>query len=243
MLKMPFDITKSNAEEIIAHSGIKYDAEEATYLKNQLSRDQIGCCGSWDEKQRRRDNRKKETKDKEEKINLKEKIEVEDFQLRIQMEEMSEAEDNEQGSDDDPEFEGPQKRDTKKKIDVMGEIAITSDRINLSIGQRTKIAASVVNAMNGNIYETNISNTTAWRRSQEVRTETASKIKEDFQCPDKVTVHWDGKTMKLKGNVKSNRVCVYLTGADAEKTMKLLGAQRPHMGWEGQSKWWSWTLS
>ena len=36
-------------------------------------------------------------------------------------------------------------------------------------------------------------------------------------------VHWDGKLLKLKGNVKSNRVCVYVTGVNGEKVRKLLG--------------------
>ena len=55
-----------------------------------------------------------------------------------------------------------------------------------------------------------------------MRTETAAVIKEAFDCPDKVIVHWDGKTLTLKGNLKSNRVCVYVTGTEAEILRKLL---------------------
>ena len=35
--------------------------------------------------------------------------------------------------------------------------------------------------------------------------------------------HWDGKTMTLRGRIESKRVCIYLSGVDAEETRKLLG--------------------
>ena len=44
-----------------------------------------------------------------------------------------------------------------------------------------------------------------------MRLEKAEKIKEQLQCPDKVVVHWDGKTLDLKGRIASKRVCVYLS--------------------------------
>ena len=42
--------------------------------------------------------------------------------------------------------------------------------------------------------------------------------------PDKAVIHWDGKILKVKGNQQSNRVCVYLTGVQADGAKKLLGA-------------------
>ena len=118
----------------------------------------------------------------------------------------------------------------KKKIDIMSKISITSDRANVSYQARTMIAASTANALGIDIGDTNISKTSGWRKAQEVRTKTSATIKETFKCPDKCTVHWDGKGLTLKGNKKSNRVCVYLTGADAITTRKLLGVPETPSG-------------
>ena len=57
MLKKPFDISKVAAEDIIKDSGIKDWKEEIEYLNNQLSEQQIGCPGSQDQKQKKRDKR------------------------------------------------------------------------------------------------------------------------------------------------------------------------------------------
>ena len=112
----------------------------------------------------------------------------------------------------------------------MGKISLTYDRLNVSYQARTMIAASTANALGIKIDDTNISKTTAWRKAQEVRTRTSAVIKEAFKCPNKVTVHWDGKTLTLKGNKKSNRVCVYLTGAEANTIRKLLGVPETPSG-------------
>ena len=130
----------------------------------------------------------------------------------------SEADDLNNNNDD----EYVVKSKKKKKIDIMGKISITSDRANVSYTGRAMIAASTANALGVDIADTNISKTTAWRKAKEVRTDTAALIKEAFKCPGKVTVHWDGKTLTLKGNQKSNRVCVYVSGTDADILRKLL---------------------
>ena len=110
----------------------------------------------------------------------------------------------------------------RKKIDIMGKISITADRANVSYAARSMIAASTANALGIDLADTNISKTSGWRKAKEVRTETSAKIKEAFKCPEKVSVHWDGKGMILKKNIKSNRVCVYVSGADEDSTGKLL---------------------
>ena len=92
------------------------------------------------------------------------------------------------------------------------------------------IAASTINAMGGNIDDTNVSKTSAWRKAKQVRTETAAQVKNTFKCPAKVTAHWDGKGLDLVGNTKSNRICVYLAGADSEMERKLLGVPETPSG-------------
>ena len=90
----------------------------------------------------------------------------------------------------------------------MGQITLTADRVNVSYQARAMIAAATVNAIGGNIDETNISKISGWRKAKEVRSETATRIKEDFKCPKKVSVHWDGKSVILKGNQKSKCLCL-----------------------------------
>ena len=51
----------------------------------------------------------------------------------------------------------------------------------------------------------------------------AKEIIDSYECPDKVVVHWDGKTLTLRGQIDYIWVCIYLSGVDAEKTKKLLG--------------------
>ena len=70
---------------------------------------------------------------------------------------------------------------------------------------------------------TNISKSTAHRKGQTGRIEKSEEIKKDFIKPEFVAIHWDGKILNVKGNRKSNRVCVYITGANIEKSRKLLG--------------------
>ena len=124
----------------------------------------------------------------------------------------------------------PKKSKKVKKIEVMKKISLTCDARNISIRDRTVVAASVANALGIDIDQTDISKTTAWRTGQKARIEKARDIIDTYECPDKVVVHWDGKTLTLRGRIESIRVCVYLSGVDAEKTRKLLGIPKTESG-------------
>ena len=112
----------------------------------------------------------------------------------------------------------------------MGGISLCADRLGLSMRDRTMLAASVVNAMGGDIDKTNINLYSAWNRGRQVREQKAAEIKEQFEIPSRVSVHWDGKSLKLKAGQKSNRVCVHLSGADSSKAQKLLGVPEVNSG-------------
>ena len=228
-LKKPFDISKVAAEEIIKTSGIKDWKEEAEHLKNQLSEQQVGCPGSIDQKQKKRDQRIIKGIQTAGEADQKKVAEDEDLKQRKKKEREDAGESEIIDNNNDGDFIGP-KRKQHKKIDIMGKITLTSDRVNVSYQGRAMIAASTANALGVDINDTNISKTTAWRKAHEVRTKTSAFIKEGFQCPDKVTAHWDEKTVTLKGNEKSSRVCVYLTAADAEQTRKLLAVPETPTG-------------
>ena len=94
------------------------------------------------------------------------------------------------------------------------------------------IAASVANTLGVDIDSTNISKNSAWSRAKQERLKTSSTIKENFKIPENAVVQWDGKLLMEKGNTKSNRVCVYLTGVteEGDAVRKILGAPETKNG-------------
>ena len=55
------------------------------------------------------------------------------------------------------------------------------------------------------------------------RIQKSNEIKNKFICPKKVVVHWDGKTLTLRGRLESKRVCVYVSGVEEDWMRKLFG--------------------
>ena len=110
-----------------------------------------------------------------------------------------------------------------KKKDIRADVSVCADRLGLSVRDRTVYAAKIVSAMGGDIDNTNINTWSAWHSDRKVKKAKAEEIKEQFEVPKRVVINWDGKMLKLKGGVRSNRVCVYLTGATSDQTRKLLG--------------------
>ena len=225
VLDMPLNILCGGYEEILKHeSGIKDWNEDLIHLHNQLQREQVGCCDSRDYKQRKRDNRVAATK-----LSIEKRKEV----VGPNMDQIEGDDDTlvvEDKNDKDKEFvESVRSRD-KKKVDVMGPISVTADRLNLSVRERSMIAASVANALNIDIDSTNISRNVAWEKARKVRLSKADTIREEFVIPVRVIVHWDGKICKVKGNLSSNRVAVYITGTEADHVRKLLGAPEVKAG-------------
>ena len=218
-LDWPLDIRKTDSEDKVQKSGILDWREEVDYLRSQMTREQAGCLGTFDTRQKKRDERRlKEDLRKEvntDKIERKERS-VEDFED----EEVDESYDE---NDNDKDFVVKEVKKGKKKIDVMGKISLTCDARNISKINRTIVAASVVNALGLNIEDTNINTTSAWRKGQQVRVAKAKEICDSFQCPAKGVIHWDGKTLFLRGRVESKRVCVYLSGVEEDRSRKLLG--------------------
>ena len=74
----------------------------------------------------------------------------------------------------------------------------TMDKLGLSVRKKTMFAASLCHAVGVNVRDTNISKTTAWRRTKQERIATSKAVKDSFVKPKHVTVHWDGKILKLQ---------------------------------------------
>ena len=232
-LDLPFDISRIDADVIIQDSGTIYWREEVEYLRNQMTREQAGTVRGHDMRQKKRDDRLLQTEINKENEALKianNNNELQKNKAEIEKENKNEIVDE---NDDDKNYAFRHKNNkTRKrtKIDVMGKISLTCDAKNISVRDRAVISASVVNALGIDIDETNVSKTTAWRIGGEARVKKSKDIKEVYVIPDKLIVHWDGKTFKLRGRIQSKRVCIYLSGVDAEKCRKLLGIPEVESG-------------
>ena len=222
VLDMPFNLARQDFEMILKNdSGITDWKEDLQHLQNQLQRDQVGTCDRLDFKQKKRDNRK-----------VVEKMRAEAKKVTgTGMDDVEEDEVIEDAVDDvveeeDGDFVLSKKRvkDQRNKLDVMGPVTATADRLGLSVRDRCMMAASVANVLDVDLDATNISKNSAWRRSKQERIKITHTIKEEFIVPEKAVLHWDGKILKMKGNNQSNRVCIYVTGVTPEGVRKLLGA-------------------
>ena len=92
------------------------------------------------------------------------------------------------------------------------------------------MAGSVSNALGVDLNQTNISITSAHSRPKFERIRIDKSVKDKFMCPDLVSLHWDGKTLTVRGKIKSNIIAVYLTGTDGQRYMKLLGIPKTQSG-------------
>ena len=220
VLDMPFSILGRGYQEVLKDSGIKDWKEDLQHLHNQLEKEQIGTCDSQDFKQKKKDNRKiKEKMSEEAKKNPNldmEAIEPVDDDANDDME-------MDEGDRRDKDFDFREKKKPTKKLDVMGPVSATADRLGLSVRARTVMAASVANTLGVDINMTNISKSAAWERTQKERIRISGFIKDNFKKPVRLVVQWDGKIVKEKANRLSNRVCVYITGVENEDVRKLLG--------------------
>ena len=207
-LENPMNIAKKNAKDIFEKSGIKDWEEDFKHFENQLKKAQIGTFGGIDLCQEKFEKQK-----------------AEEQRLQNIEQEMIFAPIEETNSDDgDTDYvEKDDKNKKKKKTDIMSRVSLTGDRLGLSIRQRTMYAATVCNAAELPIEDTNISKSTAWRHAKKQRLIKATDIKEKFEKPDHLTVHWDGKLMKMRAGITSERCCVYVSGAQENKNQKLLG--------------------
>ena len=189
-----------------------------------MTREQAGCVRSYDKRQKKRDDRllkEEKTKDAKATETLIVKNKLMKNKAEYEKENIDQALDE---NVNDKDFMIKEGKKGKDKIDVMGKIALTCDALNSR--DRTVISASVANALGVDIDKTNINQTSAWRKGQKARLEKSADILKNFDLADMVVVHWDGKTLKLRGRIESKRVCIFISGVDAEKTRKLLEFQK-----------------
>ena len=103
---------------------------------------------------------------------------------KIDMEEGDDTEDT------DVDFNENVKDKKCKKINVMGAVSNTGDRLGFSARDKAMFAASVVKSVGGAVEDANISFSTASRKARHKRVETEEKNKTDFvKITAKVSLH------------------------------------------------------
>ena len=147
VLDMPFNIACSEYVSVLKDdSGITDWREDVLHLEKQHQRDQIGNFDSLDMKQKKKDNNKLETKLKTIRVEEAKKVVtgplIDQIEVVDDEDNEDEVENNDQG---DKDFEVRKRCRKRRKVDVMGPITATADRLGLSVRQRVTRAASVAN--------------------------------------------------------------------------------------------------
>ena len=220
-MEEPMNLLKRDGEVILCQAGIKAWEEDLTHLRQQLQRQQIGTCDGHDQRQAKKDNRSNYEKHLKEVKIAKECKKKEEEEVKAKENEESNCEGSFEDLKDE-DFEGPKVKKAKK-VDIMTHISRTADGRGLSYRDRTAMAGSLCNAVGIDIKTTNVSTGTAFRKAHSERIRISQEVKENFTCPEYVSVRFDGKTLTLKGKMKSTRIAVYISGVDADNVRKLLG--------------------
>ena len=212
-MKVPFNIAKTKANEIIDKSKIIEKEAEKIHLKQQLSEDQPGTIAGVDKRQQKKELRIKKSQESYERRRS------EAFENNNEQADADEADDEDDEDDEDESNnEKPSSsRPRKRKINIMGPISLAADGRGISLRDRTIIAAETMKAAGLDINDTNISVGSATYHAKKSRAKLAEKLEEDWRCPSHVTLHWDTKMVEVTGSYqKSNRCCVVLRGCDPE---------------------------
>ena len=102
----------------------------------------------------------------------------------------------------------------------MGPMSTTADRLNVSCRKMAMLGSAAVKSVGVSLSDTNISVTSAWRHRTKNRLDLAASIKQNFKI---LTLHWDGKTLKLRRGVKGNFIAIYVCGVQEGYPKHLLG--------------------
>ena len=217
------NISKQDAEQKLRESAIMDWKEDWQHLQNQLQRDQVGSLGGHDKIQKKRDDRALKVRDARKNAVEKSNLEVSKL---MEKEGLADVKVEDAGAGDEDFV--IKDREKRAKIDVMGAVSNTGDRLGLSVRQKAMFAASVVKAVGVYVQDTNISFSTAKKKDKKSRFETEKRVLNEFVPPDHLVLHWDGKMLKLKAGAKAEFICVYISGANTDRVTKLLGV--PEVG-------------
>ena len=228
VLDATLDLSKRDAQILLRDSPILDWQEDWQHLQNQLKKDQPGSLGCKDTHQQKRDDREATEEEQTQQASTKSQNQINEMFEKTKPDvEQAEVVDEDSS---DKDFIVKERKTKKKKVDVMGAVSNTGDRLGLSGRKKAMFAAAVVKAVGVNVEETNISYSTAKTKARKTRFETEAAIKDNFVPPEHANVHWDGKGLKEKAGKKAEYICVYISGADNDQVTKLLGVPKVDSG-------------
>ena len=113
-----------------------------------------------------------------------------------------------------------------KKFIVNRQLLSTLDRTNTSDRKGTQIVSATAKAMGKDISKCTISTSTLRRVRKSMRNEMSSKIKNSFEPPKRIVVHFDGKILSDSSGNIGDRLAVIISGNTREyRQGKLLSAK------------------
>ena len=130
-------------------------------------------------------------------------------------------------SDQRKTLKNNQTTDTENKVQLLlpknpflnPNICQTADRLNLSLGQRAAFLGAIAKEGGASCSSVTLSKTSSYNASKYNRQAIAKNIKSDFNKPDFLTIHRDGKIIEGDGE----RLAVLVAGAPNYVEGKLLG--------------------
>ena len=205
-----------SGEEILARSGILDWQEDLLHLKNQLTVEQPGSALGVDRRQAKRDKRKLRQS------LVEEQLRKEEAERKLSSKPVVENEGEDEVEDElnDENFEAPLKK--SKRLNVMGPMSTTADRLNVSCRKMAMLGSAAVKSVGVSLSDTNISVTSAWRHRTKNRLDLAASIKQNYNPCKILTFHWDGKTLKFRRGVKGNFIAIYVCGVQEGNPKQLL---------------------
>ena len=134
---------------------------------------------------------------------------------------------NKMQSDQRKTLKNNQTTDTENKVQLLlpknlflnPNICQTADRLNLSLGQRTAFLGAIAKEGGASFSSVTLSKTSSYNASKYNHQAIAKNIKSDFNKPDFLTIHWDGKIIEGDGE----RLAVLVAGAPNYEEGKLQG--------------------
>ena len=100
------------------------------------------------------------------------------------------------------------KVDAKKLPSLLAKFSVAN---RVSIRLELKMVASILKLGGADIFDMNLSKSTIHRQRTKTIKSKAKQLRENFECPEHIVIHWDGKIIQVMLGLTEDRVAVVLS--------------------------------
>ena len=100
------------------------------------------------------------------------------------------------------------KVDAKKLPSLLAKFSVAN---RVSIRLELKMVASILKLGGADIFDMNLSKSTIHRQRTKTIKSKAKQFSENFECPEHIVIHWDGKIIQVMLGLTEDRVAVVLS--------------------------------